>query len=136
VRVVLDANVLVSALLSRSGAPARLLERWFDGEYEVVMSETLLSEVERALAYPKIRKRIAEEDAADFARILRQLAEVVPDPDDPPPARSPDPSDDYLLALAARERVPLVSGDAHLLGLAGRLPILTPRQFIDGLERD
>jgi len=136
VRVVVDANVLVSALLSGTGHPARLLQLWLDGEYEIVVSQALIAEVERALAYPKIRKRIAEEDAADFVRILRELADVVPDSNDPPPARSPDPEDDYLLALAARERVPVVSGDAHLLGLGERLPILSPRQFLEELERD
>jgi uncharacterized protein len=135
VRVVLDANVLVSALLSRSGAPARLVQLWLEGECEVVVCEALITEIERGLACPRIRKRIAAEDAAEFVRILRELAEVVPDPDEPPPARSPDPEDDYLLALAARERVPLVSGDAHLLGLGERLPILTPRQFVDELEQ-
>ena len=135
-RVVLDANVLVSALLSRSGAPARLVQLWLEGEYELVTCPELIGEVERALSYPRIRKLIAAADAADFVRIVREHTEVVPDPDDPPPARSPDPADDYLLALAARERVPLVSGDAHLLGLGGRLPIQTPREFLDGLGRD
>jgi predicted nucleic acid-binding protein len=100
------------------------------------MSEALLSEVERALAYPRIRKRIAEEDAADFVRILRELADLVPDPDGLPPVRSPDPNDDYLLALAVHERVPLVSDDGHLLGLGERLPILSLRQFLEQLERD
>ena len=134
-RVVLDANVLVSALLSRSGAPAQIVHRWFDGECELVVCDALIGEVERVFAYPKIRAHIALEDAADFVRILREHADVVPDPDDPPPARSPDPGDDYLLTLASRERVPLVSGDAHLLGLGDRLPILSPRQFLEQLER-
>jgi uncharacterized protein len=134
VRVVLDANVLVSALLSRAGAPARLLQLWLAGHFEIVVCDALLTEVGRALAYPKISKRVAPEDAVAFARMLRDFAEVVPDPEEPPPARSPDSKDDHLLALAARERVPLVSGDAHLLGLGPGLPILTPRQFVDELE--
>jgi putative PIN family toxin of toxin-antitoxin system len=135
VRVVLDANVIVSALISRSGAPAQLVQLWLEGEYELVVCEALIAEVERALAYLKLRKRIAAEDAAEVVRVLREVAEVVPDPDAPPPVRSPDAADDYLLALAARERVPLVSGDADLLGLGQRLPILTPRQFLEEVER-
>jgi putative PIN family toxin of toxin-antitoxin system len=136
VRVVLDANVLVSALLSRSGAPSRLVQRWLDGDYEIVMCAALVAEVERAFAYPKIRRQVASDDAAAFVRILRELSDFVADPDDPPPARSPDPADDYLLAFAAREQTPLVSGDAHLLGLGEQLPILSPRQFLERLERD
>jgi uncharacterized protein len=135
VRVVFDANVLVSALISRGGAPARLVELWLEGAFDLVLSERLLAEVERALAYPRIRQRVAAGDAADFLRLLRDVAEVVADPDGAPPARSVDPNDDYLLALAARERVPLVSGDAHLLALGERLPILSPRLFLDRLEQ-
>jgi uncharacterized protein len=136
VRVVLDANVLVSALISRVGAPARLVELWLEGAFDLVVSERLLAELERALTYPRVRQRLSPADAADFLRLLRDLAEVAPDPQEAPPARSADPKDDYLLALAARERVPLVSGDAHLLGLAERLPILAPRELLERLVGD
>ncbi len=67
--------------------------------------------------------------------MLRELAEVVPDPEQPPPVTSPDPGDDYLLALTARERVPLLSGDEHILSLRGRAPVFTPREFLAQLER-
>jgi putative PIN family toxin of toxin-antitoxin system len=135
VRVVLDANVLVSALISRAGAPAQLVAFWLGGEFELVLSEALLAEIERTLAYPKIKERVAPAEAERFVRMLRALAEVVSDPEAPPPIRSADPGDDYLLALAARESVPLISGDAHLLVLGDRLPVMSPRQFLEQLER-
>jgi predicted nucleic acid-binding protein len=53
------------------------------------------------------------------------------DPDEEPPVRSEDPGDDYLIALAAAERAVLVSGDKHLLALADRIPVYSPREFID-----
>jgi uncharacterized protein len=52
---------------------------------------------------------------------------------DPAPL-STDPGDDYLLALARAERAVLVSGDAHLLALADRLPIHSARAFLGKLE--
>jgi predicted nucleic acid-binding protein len=52
------------------------------------------------------------------------------DPDEGPPVRSPDPDDDYLLALAVDQRAFLVTGDQHLLGLAEGLPILTSAEFV------
>ena len=133
-RAVLDANVLVSSLLSRTGAPARLLELWLAGEFELVVCETLLEEIERTMAHTKIAARVNADDRVEFVRVVRELAELVPDPTDPPQVRSADPGDDYLLALAARERTPLVSGDAHVLALADRLPILSPREFLAGLS--
>jgi len=67
--------------------------------------------------------------------MLRALAELVADPAEPPPVSSRDPGDDdYLIALAARERVPLVSGDAHLLELAPEVPVYCPREFQRLLE--
>lgn len=134
-RAVLDANVLVSALISRVGAPARLVELWLEGEVELVVCESLLDEVQRTLNQPKIRSRVASEDATRFVRLLRELGEVVANPDGPPPLHSDDPGDDYLLALAARERTPLVSGDAHVLALSDKLPISSPRAFLEQLER-
>ena len=133
-RAILDVNVLVSAVLSKAGAPARLLELWLAGAFELVLSERLLNETERALAYPKVRERVAPGDAQELLRVLRDVAELVPDAEAPPSVRSPDPHDDYLLALAAREDVPLVTGDGHLLGLGKGLPIVSPRAFLPRFE--
>ena len=133
-RAVLDPNILISALLSRSGASAQVVRRWLAGEFELVVSELLLAELERALAYPKLRARIAAVDAAEFAALLRNGSIVAPDRPDAP-RRSSDPGDDYLLALAEAQSALLVSGDRHLLGLADRFPIHTPRSFLEELER-
>ncbi len=67
---------------------------------------------------------------------LRDSAVVAEDPREPGPIRSADPDDDYLLALAYSTRSAVVSGDAHLLALAGRIPIYSPRAFLELLERE
>jgi predicted nucleic acid-binding protein len=56
---------------------------------------------------------------------------VVDHPPEEPPFRSEDLGDDYLIALAAAERAALVSGDKHLLALADRIPVYSPREFVD-----
>jgi len=134
VRSVLDPNVLISALLSPDGAPARTLIAWLDGEFEVLVSPLLLAELERALAYSKLRKRIEPDEAARFVEWLRRTATLVDDPDDPPPIESADPGDDYLIALASFRDAALVSGDRHLLGLSGELPVYRPARFLRLLE--
>jgi uncharacterized protein len=133
VRAVLDPNVLIAALLAPNGTPANLILRWLAGDFELVVSERLLEELERALGYSKIRKRIDEEDAARFIGLLRATAELVDDPRNPPP-RSADAGDDYLLALAEAEDALLVSGDRHLLDLADQFPVQTPRDFHNSFE--
>lgn len=131
-RAVLDPNILIAALLSRSGTPAQIVSRWIAGEFELVVSETLLAELARALAYPKLRKRISADEAGAFVAIVRHGALLGTDPVHPA-RRSADPGDDYLLALAEQERAVLVSGDQHLYELADTLPVQTARAFLDNL---
>jgi uncharacterized protein len=133
VRAVLDPNVVISALLSPEGAPARTLLAWQRGLFELIVSTALLAELERALAYPKLRSRIDPQTATELIEWLTRNATVVEDPAEVPP-RSADPGDDYLLALAAAERAILVSGDKHLLALAQQLPILPPARFLELIE--
>jgi len=129
-RAVLDVNVLISALLSPSGAPARALLAWQEGHFELIVSPLLLAELQRAFAYPKLRRLIPADDADAFVAWLSRSATVAHDPDHPPPVRCVDPGDDYLLALAADQNAMLVSGDGHLLALAGELPVHTPPSFL------
>ncbi len=132
-RAVLDPNILISALLSRSGGPARIVTRWLAGEFELVISEALLAELGRALAYPKLRGRISEGDAAEFVALLQQEAPLLPDPEHRVP-RSADPGDDGLLAVAVSAQAVLVSGDRHLLALAGDLPVESVTSFQERLD--
>ena len=133
-RALLDVNVLISGLLARSGAPAHLLTKWLEGEFELVATERLLAELETTLARPKLREHVDEAEASGFVELLRGLAEMVDDPDAEPHVTSRDPKDDYLIAAAAAARATLVSGDAHLLELEGSIPVLTPRAFLDSLS--
>jgi putative PIN family toxin of toxin-antitoxin system len=132
VRAVLDPNILIAGLLFRNGAPAQIISRWLGGEFELVVCEALLSELERALAYPKLSHRIDAGDTATFVSLLRFGAILAPDPE-AGTHHSADPEDDYLLALAENERAILVSGDKHLLELANELPIQTARAFLGRL---
>jgi len=110
-----------------------LVQRCLEGDLELVVSEQLLAELERALAYPKIRTRIKAEEAEEFVALLRRAAELAVEQDSPP-RRTADPGDDYLVALAAAARAALVSGDQHLLALAGELPIYAARDVLDLLD--
>ena len=129
-RAVLDPNVIISALLSPTGTPARLLLAWQDGRFELVVSPALLAELERALAYPKLRRYIAADEAERVIAWLARTATVAQNPDDPPAIRSANPWDDYLLALAATQDAFLVSGDGHLLDLSGSQPVRSSAAFL------
>lgn len=110
------------------------MRSWFDGGFELIVSPSLLAELERALGYPKLRRRIPPDDGLAFVEMIRRSATLAEDPTAPAPIESRDPGDDYLLALAASERAALVSGDKDLLSLQGDLPIYSPTGFLTTIE--
>lgn len=131
-RVVLDPNVLVSAVISTAGPPREIVVAWIDGHFDLVASPALVDELRGVLARPRFRRWVSEATTTEFIEGIADDALMI---DDPPPLAglSPDPDDDYLIALARATNADyLVSGDRHLLELADQLPpVLTPRAFID-----
>lgn len=129
-RAVLDPGVLVSALISPNGRPAKLLARACAGEFELVVSPLLLGELEGVLRRDKFRRYVDLDAVSDYLDLLRRVAVGALDPEGPPPLRSPDPDDDYLITLAHSQNAVLVSGDSDLLELAGGAPICSPADFL------
>ncbi|MFZ1154257.1 MAG: putative toxin-antitoxin system toxin component, PIN family [Solirubrobacteraceae bacterium] len=132
-RVVLDPNVFVSALLSPEGTSARVLLAWIDGAFELVVSPKLVAELERVLKYPKLVTRISKHETTELLDWLARAAISAGDPPESPVAVS-DKDDDYLVALASAESAVLVSGDKALLELGDRFPVLAPVQFLTTLR--
>lgn len=130
-RAVLDPGVLVSALITPDGTPARLLAQARAGELELIASPHLLEELEEVLCREKFRRYVDLDAVHDYIDLLKRDAVGAPDPEGPPPLRSADPDDDYLIALAHSQSAVLVSGDSHLLDLAGGgAPICAPADFL------
>ncbi len=109
-RVILDTNILVAALISPSGAPAMILQAFLDERFTLVTSEPQLDELRRVTREPKLRERVKPAEAGTLVNELRALALI--------PKRlgkierSSDPYDDFLLALAeAASADYLVTGD-------------------------
>lgn len=131
-RLVIDTNILVSALLAPASLPARLLVLWRGGRFELLTASEQLDELMRVTRYPKIRERLLPAVAGRLINDLRALAVTL----DRLPAvdASPDPADNYLLAIAAAGRADgLITGDKRdLLGLGAfqGTRILTVRDFL------
>jgi putative PIN family toxin of toxin-antitoxin system len=134
-RVVLDPGVLVSALITPTGAPAKLLAEARAGGLELIVSPLLLEELAGVLAREQFRRYVGLDAVRDYLDLLRREAVAAPDPEDPPPLRSADPDDDYLIALAHSQNAVLVSGDRHLLDLVGGAPIISPADLLASQSR-
>jgi len=134
-RVILDTNILVSALLSTGSLPAQLLSHWRLGRFTLLCCEEQLDELRRVTRYPKIRERLPQALAGRLINELRSVTEMI---DDLPAIDiSRDPWDNYLLAMAQVGKAEyLVTGDkADLLSLSrhDRTVIITVRQMLEKL---
>jgi uncharacterized protein len=133
VRVVLDTNILLSALIRRDSVPGRILEGWFDDHFVLLTNALQLDEMRTVTRRPQIRSLIRPAEAGRLVNQLRAQAELVTEL--PRTSRSDDPADDFLLAMCDGGQADyLVTGDkAGLLNLGThyRTLILTARAFLD-----
>jgi putative PIN family toxin of toxin-antitoxin system len=136
VRVVLDSNVVVSALIW-GGVPYRLIQAASAGDITLFASTVLLDELRDTLARPHLAARLVQqrssvEQALGFYGQL--VANVIPLTLAP---TSRDPDDDHVIACALAAKAQLiVSGDRDLLVLENvrDIAIVTPAQAITRIE--
>lgn len=130
-RVVLDTNILFSALISPHGKPDVIYRAWRSARFEIVTSQLQLDEIRRASRYPKFRDILqpakvgAMVNNLQRAVVLEELSITV---------EADDPDDAFLLAMALVSNADyLVTGDrrAGLLqrGYIERTRIVTPAVF-------
>lgn len=136
-RVVLDAGVLIAALITKDTPPDQIYQAWLKRRFELVTSEWQLDEFRRVSRYPKLREYLQPIEAGILINGLRHqalLLQTLPDVD-----LSKDPDDNPLLAMAiAGEADYLVSGDKRdVLSLkkVDKTRILTARRFLAILQK-
>jgi uncharacterized protein len=79
VRLVIDTNILISALLAGTSLPAHLITLWREGWFDLLTSAEQLDELMRVTRYPKIRERLTPALAGRLINELRDIAVVVKD---------------------------------------------------------
>jgi uncharacterized protein len=139
VRALLDANVLISAAIRPSGTPGLVISALLERDaFELVLSPSIMAEVEQALKLPKIRKYLAEPgEAVLWLADLGALADLA---NDSGRAKGVcrDSDDDRVLSAAIEGRAEvIVTGDDDLLALQEYegIAILTPRAFLEMIKR-
>jgi uncharacterized protein len=120
VRLVIDTNILISALLAGPSLPAHLIGLWREGRFELLTSAGQLDELRRVTRYPKIRARLSPTLAGRLVTELRDLASVIGRL--PVVTASPDPDDNELLAIA-------VAGSAEFLVTGDKRDLLALRRY-------
>ena len=133
--IVLDTNVLVSALLSPFGTPARVLDQVLSNVVQLAFDDRILAECSEVLKRPRFGF-----PANDIRALLNHIQlngrQIVAAPAGL--RKFPDPGDLPFaeVALSALADVLVTGNVSHFRSLEGRgIPVLTPSEFMDGLEQ-
>ena len=135
-RVVLDTNLVLSALVFAQGRLAVRRHAWQDGRFVPLVSKATTAELIRVLAYPKFKLE-AEEQQELLADYLPWCETVrIPSPPPATPACRDVYDQPFLQVAVAGQAEYLVSGDQGLLSLAGQIacPIITAETFLKTLS--
>jgi len=131
-RVIVDTNVVISGIISKSSYPAKIIDAWLEGKFVPVICKILQEEINEVIRRSKIRKQKLG-DPKDIKRILGILfnksekikirkVELEIDIDE---------KDKFLfeLALCSKAEV-LVSGDEEILRTSfSKIILLSPKDF-------
>jgi uncharacterized protein len=139
IQVVVDVNVLVSALVGPMGFSRRVVTAWQEERLGVITADGILSELDEKLRLPRISKRLPDPDTNRqwIFQLLRTQAQLIRIPPHECVVVTGDPEDDYVLAATRLGRANyLVTGDQDLLGLKvfGGAKIVSPRELVTILE--
>lgn len=133
-RVILDTNVLLGALISPFGPPDIIYRAWRAGRFELVTATEQLEELRRVSRYPKLKSILPAHRVGTLVNYMRSAIVLEALPPLPAGLEANDPNDTFLLAMAlASEADYLVTGDrrAELLQQirVGRARIVAPAAF-------
>lgn len=132
IRVVLDTNVVISAVLSTDGKPASIFEMLILGEIQNYASQDIIEEIREVLQRPKIAKQLSLveqefilntfEEFSEKIKLRVKLEEIKDDPDD----------NKFLECAVSASADYIVSGDDHLLKVRNfrGIKIVSPVEFV------
>lgn len=134
-RIVLDTNQHISAIIQPHGNPAQILQFWRIGMIELAISPSILEEFEVVVHRPRIQQKynLSDKDITEYLEVIKEFAIVVPGkitvdavPD--------DPDDNSIIACAIEADADvIISGDRHLLALGSYqgIPIVKAVDFLN-----
>lgn len=133
-RVILDTNVLLGALIAPHGPPDTIYRAWQASRFDLVTSAAQLDELRRVSRYPKLKTILPAHRIGTMVNNMHRAIVLDTLPRLPDGIAVTDPNDAFLLAMAlAAEADYLVTGDrrAGLLqrGSIGRTRIVIPAIF-------
>ena len=137
-RVVLDTNIYISALISDKGNPAAIINSWLSGQFDILISQPISDELLRVTSYERIQNkyRKVKEARLEFAELIAKQGVWI-EPVKKLSVVTRDESDNIYVECAVEGVAQyIVSGDEHLLALSEfqGIIVLSPASFVTLLK--
>jgi uncharacterized protein len=135
-KAVLDVGPIVSSTITTLGPSGRIMDAWYAGHFELVTSLSILTDLKRVLAYPRVSRRHqwTDEQIDLFVQFIAENAIVTPGERQVNVVEK-DPEDNKILACAEEGQVDYIvaSDKKHVLSLKSYkgIPIVSPRKFME-----
>lgn len=131
-RIVLDANIYISNLISEKGNPAKIVRWWLEGKYDVLVSQPIVDEILRVTAYERIQRKYSkvQEHRLEFVALISKQALWI-EPNELLEVVNDEPDNRYIECAVAGSAEYIVTGDEHLITIEEYqgIVILTPAAF-------
>jgi putative PIN family toxin of toxin-antitoxin system len=139
-RVVLDANIYISGMISKKGNPFKILQRWKGSHFDLLISQPIVDEIIRVTGYERIKKKYPKihENQIELMGLIAEEGTLV-NPKTRFSLVTADESDNRYFECAIEGGAEyIVSGDRHLLdiGVYRGIRVLTPAVFLTLLDME
>lgn len=137
-RVVLDANIYISSLISSQGNPATIINRWLSGEFDVLLSQPIIDEISRVTGYERLQKKYQKirERRLEFIELISKQSIWSESTETLAIVKADESDNRYLECAIAGGATYVVTGDEPLLSVGNYqgISIITPAVFVTLLE--
>jgi putative PIN family toxin of toxin-antitoxin system len=131
IKVVFDANIILSFFLTRGETIAAIFTFWQDGLFEVYASPEIITEIRKVSSYRKLKKYFGKQEMVRLSLLLDRFVKKIYPAEQITFLRDPDDAI-YLEAAKTCKADFLVAGDKDLISLKaiGKTLILSPKEFL------
>ncbi|MCD4784519.1 MAG: putative toxin-antitoxin system toxin component, PIN family [Candidatus Eremiobacteraeota bacterium] len=139
IKIVLDTNVFISAIMSPDGTCAEILKEWSAGRFTLLVSGAILEELTRVMKYPGIAKihKYSNKEIMDFVQYIQDYSSIMTGGIKIDVVKE-DPADNAIIACAVEGKADyIISGDSHLLKIGSyqKISIVSPGDFMRDLQK-
>lgn len=138
ISAVLDTNILASGTVTAVTPPGQILDGWRDGQFQLVVSEHIIDELERTLNKPYFRKHLTPKATTAFIDLLQSKATIIPITVKVKGIATHSEDDLVIAAAVSGKADYLVTGDGPLLRKVGNykgVKLISPNDFLEVLKQ-